>query len=303
MVEPTGHCPYLGLKQNRAIRFASPTPEHRCYVTGDPQVIPVDQVSYCLSSGHTQCPLYTGLGIATTNQPSESMPLSATPMPKTGIIGWFKSLSLRDQFIYLFLLLLLCSIIGLFTAVGMQMLAGERNPSLQLTASSLPVVDTPSPTETPSPTASPTASPTQTASPTETPELTATPEPPTATPIIIIVYPTTPPWNPPPPPPPPPPAPTYTPLPTYTPQPPIVITVIPTSEPTQEQPTAEPPTAEPPTAEPPTAEPPTEAPPPPTEAPPPPPTEAPVEVPTTQVETQQTEPVIPAPSITVEAPF
>lgn len=300
MVEPTGHCPYLGLKQNRAIRFASPTPEHRCYVTGDPQVIPVDQVSYCLSSSHTQCPLYTGLGIATTNQPSESIPLSAAPVPKNGVIGWFRSLSLRDQFIYLFLLLLLCSIIGLFTAVGMQMLAGESNPSLQLTASSQPIVDTASPTQTPSPSASPTASPTQTTSPTETPELTATPEPPSATPIIIIIYPTAPPWNPPPPPPPP--APTYTPFPTYTPQPPIVITVIPTGEPTQEP---QPPTEEAPTQEPPTQEPPTQEPPPPTEEPnePPPPTEAPVEIPTTQVETQQTEPVIPAPSITVEAPF
>lgn len=39
MVEPSGHCPYLGLKQNQAIRFASPTPEHRCYAAGQAQEI------------------------------------------------------------------------------------------------------------------------------------------------------------------------------------------------------------------------------------------------------------------------
>lgn len=61
------HCPYLGLRQNRAIRFAAPTAEHRCYVAGDAQEIPVDQRAYCLSGNHRTCPLYTGEWGATTS--------------------------------------------------------------------------------------------------------------------------------------------------------------------------------------------------------------------------------------------
>ncbi len=60
------HCPYLGLRQNRAIRFATPTPEHRCYVNGEAQEIPVDQRAYCLSINHLSCPLYTGQWSPTT---------------------------------------------------------------------------------------------------------------------------------------------------------------------------------------------------------------------------------------------
>ncbi len=60
------HCPYLGLRQNRAIRFASPTSEHRCYVSGEAQDIPVDQRTHCLSINHLSCPLYTGEWSGTT---------------------------------------------------------------------------------------------------------------------------------------------------------------------------------------------------------------------------------------------
>ncbi|HZG67176.1 MAG TPA: hypothetical protein VEZ12_10560, partial [Herpetosiphonaceae bacterium] len=59
MNEPA-HCPFLGLRQNRAIRFAAPTPEHRCFRNGMPDEIPVDQRGYCLSPQHRTCPLYTG---------------------------------------------------------------------------------------------------------------------------------------------------------------------------------------------------------------------------------------------------
>lgn len=60
MSEVATHCPYIGLKQNRAIRFSTPTAEHRCYISGDAMDIPVDQASYCLTQFHTQCPLYMG---------------------------------------------------------------------------------------------------------------------------------------------------------------------------------------------------------------------------------------------------
>lgn len=60
MSEGATHCPYIGLKQNRAIRFSTPTAEHRCYINGEATEVPVDQASYCLSPFHTQCPLYMG---------------------------------------------------------------------------------------------------------------------------------------------------------------------------------------------------------------------------------------------------
>ncbi len=60
MSEGATHCPYIGLKQNRAIRFSTPIAEHRCYINGEATEIPVDQSSYCLSQFHTQCPLYMG---------------------------------------------------------------------------------------------------------------------------------------------------------------------------------------------------------------------------------------------------
>jgi spore germination protein GerM len=60
MPERKPHCPYVGLRQNRAVRFSTPSAEHRCHVGGEAMQIPVDQSSYCLSQFHTQCPLYMG---------------------------------------------------------------------------------------------------------------------------------------------------------------------------------------------------------------------------------------------------
>ncbi len=98
MTEPNSHCPYLGLKQNRAIRFAAPTPEHRCFVSGEPLEIPVDQASYCLAQGHVHCPLYMGLTVPTTNDAPTPFGGIATAggalvAPTGGMRGWLGTLS------------------------------------------------------------------------------------------------------------------------------------------------------------------------------------------------------------------
>ena len=86
MSEVATHCPYIGLKQNRAIRFSTATAEHRCYISGDAMDIPVDQASYCLTQFHTQCPLYMGSVAshnrgASTRKPPERVRESAIAMP------------------------------------------------------------------------------------------------------------------------------------------------------------------------------------------------------------------------------
>ncbi|MCX7860633.1 MAG: hypothetical protein N2385_11115, partial [Chloroflexus sp.] len=113
MVEPSGHCPYLGLKQNQAIRFASPTPEHRCYAAGQaqeiPQIEPDYQSRYCLSDSHVRCPLYMGMPLPTTSTPlaataqASASPAVLTPVsasPVGGLRAWLADLSPRDRFIY-----------------------------------------------------------------------------------------------------------------------------------------------------------------------------------------------------------
>ena len=73
MSEVATHCPYIGLKQNRAIRFSTATAEHRCHISGDAMDIPVDQASYCLTQFHTQCPLYMG-SVASQNRSATNSP-------------------------------------------------------------------------------------------------------------------------------------------------------------------------------------------------------------------------------------
>ncbi|MFS8839532.1 hypothetical protein, partial [Synechococcus sp. R6-5] len=97
-----GYCPYLGLKQNRAIRFSSPTPEHRCYVGGEPVEIPVDQSTFCLSRNHVQCPLYMGLTIPST--PATISPAGAATVAPGSLRGWLGTLSPRDRAIYALML-------------------------------------------------------------------------------------------------------------------------------------------------------------------------------------------------------
>jgi spore germination protein GerM len=117
MVEPTGHCPYLGLKQNRAIRFSSPTPEHRCYVGGEPIEIPVDQASYCLSRGHVNCPLYMGLTVPTT---AAAIGGAAQAVPAAGMRSWLTSLPPRDRAIYALMIGMLALIVLIYLAAGLQ---------------------------------------------------------------------------------------------------------------------------------------------------------------------------------------
>jgi spore germination protein GerM len=132
MPELRGHCPYVGLKQNRAIRFASPTQEHRCYIRDTPDVIPVDQNDYCLSPNHIHCPLYTGSFVSTT--PSKQIARDSvqrpivTPLP--GLRGWLAGLAPRDRLIYALMLILLASITGIYLLLSWQALRGEFDGSL-----------------------------------------------------------------------------------------------------------------------------------------------------------------------------
>ncbi len=271
MVEPSGHCPYLGLKQNQAIRFASPTPEHRCYATGQAQDIPITRSDYqsalCLSSGHVRCPLYTGSGLPST--PPVIVGTSVGQVAAVGgLRGWFVGLTLRDRRIYIGLLTLLLVIFGIYTVAGVNLLrnsgllgdgSGISNPPMIVPSTALPSA-TPSDTATATSTHTPTITRTSTPTATDTSVPTATDIPlPTATDIPLPTLTNT--------------ASPLTPVITDTPWvEPTVGTEPPTAEPpTAEPPTAEPPTAEPPTAEPPTAEPPTAEPPtaePPTAEPP-----------------------------------
>jgi|SRR6266545_205859 len=127
MTEPNSHCPYLGLKQNRAIRFAAPTPEHRCFVSGEPLEIPVDQASYCLAQGHVHCPLYMGLTVPTTNDAPTPFGGIATAggalvAPTGGMRGWLGTLSPRDRAIYAIMISMLVIIVAIYLFVGLQTL-------------------------------------------------------------------------------------------------------------------------------------------------------------------------------------
>ncbi|MBC8077645.1 MAG: hypothetical protein H7Y32_16335, partial [Chloroflexales bacterium] len=202
MIEPSGHCPYLGLKQNRAIRFASPTPEHRCYVTGDPQEIPVDQATRCLSSGHVQCPLYMGLPAPTTLPPT----LVPLPLPRQGLLGWLGGLSPRDRIIYGALLALLVAIMGIYALAGAQLLSSALGQDLPPSALPAPLATTAAPSVTLAPLVTRTIAATATIASTATLEPTGTdiPTPPTSTipvsttTIPVIIFPSPEPYVPPP---------------------------------------------------------------------------------------------------------
>ncbi|RLT33772.1 MAG: hypothetical protein DWI55_01815 [Chloroflexi bacterium] len=88
MSEVATHCPYIGLKQNRAIRFSTSTAEHRCYISGDAMDIPVDQASYCLTQFHTQCPLYMGSVASHNRAPaSTGAPRKATSRYRDSVVA------------------------------------------------------------------------------------------------------------------------------------------------------------------------------------------------------------------------
>jgi spore germination protein GerM len=179
MVEPTGHCPYLGLKQNRAIRFSSPTLEHRCYVGGEPIEIPVDQASYCLSRNHINCPLYMGLTVPTTSDTAAAGAAGVAAAGAGGLRGWYATLPPRDRVVYALMIGMLALIVVIYLIAGLQSfgvgpgLTGGATPSAAPTtapgAAAATVAARPSPSAT-------TAPPSATAEPP-----TATPEPPTPT--------------------------------------------------------------------------------------------------------------------------
>ena len=192
MADPTGHCPYLGLKQNRAIRFASPTPEHRCYISGEPLEIPVDQSSYCLSQGHIHCPLYMGLTVPTTSDTTAVLTSAAAVAPAAGLRGWYGTLSPRDRAIYAFMLAMLAIIVSIYLFVGLQSLfapggvADLQTPAPATAApTGQPVVGAPTAAGIGAVAETATAvAPTPTDLPTNTPEPSPTAEP-TAVPLIL----------------------------------------------------------------------------------------------------------------------
>ena len=178
-MEPSGHCPYLGLKQNRAIRFASPTPEHRCYVSGDAIDIPVDQASFCLAQGHVQCPLYTGSMLPTIDQPAIAGTLGQitnAPAPAGTLRSWLGTLPPRDRAVYALMVGMLGLILVIYLFAGAQSLLGgagqptpsaapitgvtTAQPSVAATYAPSPVAATPTALPTTLPTREPTAVPT-----------------------------------------------------------------------------------------------------------------------------------------------
>jgi spore germination protein GerM len=218
MTEPNAHCPYLGLKQNRAIRFASPTPEHRCFVSGEPLEIPVDQSSYCLAQGHVDCPLYMGLSVPTTSDAFTPIGGIATAggaliAPTSGMRGWLDTLSPRDRAIYAIMISMLVIIVAIYLLVGLQTLfqpngsiigaqptsaigtdialstqpTAGTNPTSAASVGQTATSEPPTPTDLPTnvPSATPTVEPTRAAvilPPTSQPTL-----PPTAVPATVIV--------------------------------------------------------------------------------------------------------------------
>jgi spore germination protein GerM len=188
MVEPTGHCPYVGLKQNRAIRFASPTSEHRCYVSGEPLDIPVDQATYCLSQGHVHCPLYMGLTVPTTSDALPTVVGGGATMPPTGLRGWYATLSRRDRTVYAIMIALLAVIVSIYLFVGLQAFLARNGPidvgSVPTGAPSLPATGQPAIGENPTANAPTDIPPTPTDLPTSAPTPRPTEEP-TEAPIIL----------------------------------------------------------------------------------------------------------------------
>lgn len=177
MVEPTGHCPYLGLKQNRAIRFASPTPEHRCYVGGEPIEIPVDQASFCLSQGHVHCPLYMGLSVPTTNDIAPTVVEIPPVGAGGGIREWLATLSQRDRLIYAIMLVMLAVIVAIYLIAGLQAFLRSSSPTSGLSATLTPAATQAAvgaPTSATAPTSVP-ATPTDVATSTPSPQPTAEP--------------------------------------------------------------------------------------------------------------------------------
>ncbi len=212
---PARTCPFLGLRHTRNIRFSSPTPEHRCYVSGEAQEVDAGhQEQFCLSSRYEACPLYrrfVGSREEEAAAEGEKAPPSPPPRPRRltpseeGRGAWFRRLSPRQRFLYGALVAAILFVLGLY-ALGFYRLIQRRGggptptpavaqatPTPAGAAGSLLPTPTPTPVPpTPTPTPlQPTATPTPTPippTPTFTP--TPTPRPPTPTPTPAAAVPT-----------------------------------------------------------------------------------------------------------------
>lgn len=101
------HCPHLGLKHTKAIRFSSPTEEHRCYIFGEPLPIRVDQRSFCLSENYAECPRFSGQEPPPV--PSQTRALRRPGQPSRLAVFW-QSLGRGQRILYV-------SLLGVFLAL------------------------------------------------------------------------------------------------------------------------------------------------------------------------------------------
>ncbi len=181
-------CPHLGLKHTRSIRFSSPTPEHRCYIFGEPLPIYVDQRTYCLGERYVECPRFTGQESPPAAAP---IPSRAAARPPSRLATFWGRLGRRDRILYLVLAGLLVAILATYGILVLVLWgpvpAPTATPTAVATATPTAVVPTSTPTSTPRPTATPSPRPTLTPFPTKTPiPPTETPPPPTAPPVAVV---------------------------------------------------------------------------------------------------------------------
>jgi len=164
-------CPYLGSAVDADTRFAYPSAGNWCYRLPDPQGVALGyQQGYCLSAGHTACPLFAG--------ETQTLPAAARRQERTRIPGG------HSLWGWVTTLLLLLAIAGGF------LLSRGQTAHPGAAATSPPMLPSPaaSPSATPSPTSPPTYTPAaaenNTLAPTAPPSSTPTPAPPTAGPAL-----------------------------------------------------------------------------------------------------------------------
>ncbi len=146
------HCPHLGLKHTRSIRFSSPTPEHRCYIFGDPLDISVDQRVYCLSERHVECPRFAGQEappiptVTATARPNRRTTTPRTPSAaRAREGGFFQRLPRRERALYFSLgglLLVILAIWGILIGVVIPSRNGRAQVPTAAPTTALAVVPT-----------------------------------------------------------------------------------------------------------------------------------------------------------------
>ncbi len=157
-------CPYLGSAVDADTRFAYPSVGNWCYRLSNPQGVALGyQQGYCLSAGHTACPLFAG---KTQTLPEAARRQESARLPGGGRLwGWLTTL-----------------VVLLAVAGGFFLFRGGMPPS-GAAVTSPPMLPSPSPSATPSPTSTPTHTPVSkensAPAPTAPPSSTPTPETPT----------------------------------------------------------------------------------------------------------------------------